>query len=202
MDLPDPKKTAPENWTYSCAITRHPVVALRGQEKFRNVYHATYMREGRKEASNKNPLRLEEALEGSLAGSPVQVACHLRKETKTGALLTVHPSTVSGTELDAQKLRDDLFLQYGLDTPDLPKFCDGCNSDFSICHALDCKKCVLVTVHHNEIRDGVADLDGKKLPQCTCATTPLIFPGHSVQRKKAQTAGSTHPPSKNKSEAT
>ena len=49
----------------------------------------------------------------------------------------LQPSTVNGTELGAQELRDAIFLRYGLEPPDLPKYCDGCNARFSICHALD-----------------------------------------------------------------
>ena len=37
----------------------------------------------------------------------------------------------------AQEWRDAAFLRYGLEPPDLPKHCDGCNAKFSICHALD-----------------------------------------------------------------
>ena len=100
---------------------------------------------------------LTDALEGEL----VQHARLLRRATKTVAWMTVKPSTVNGTELGAQEWRDTLFLRYGLDTPDLPTHCDGCQAKFSISHALDCKKVGLVTVHHNELRDGVADLAGK-----------------------------------------
>ena len=36
--------------------------------------------------------------------------------------------------------------------------CDGCGGDFSIQHALACKKRGLITLRHNEIRDAVGDL--------------------------------------------
>ena len=55
----------------------------------------------------------------------------------TGAWLTVLPSTVNGTELGAQEWRGALFLRYGLEPPDLPSHCDGCDAKFSISHALD-----------------------------------------------------------------
>ena len=75
-------------------------------------------------------------------------------------------------ELGAQKWRDALFLRYGLDPPDLPHYCDGCNAKLSIFHALDCKRDGLVTVRHNELWDGVAELDGKEFTPITCVTTP------------------------------
>ena len=78
----------------------------------------------------------EEALAAALEGGPVLHACRLRRATKTGVWLKVQPSTVNWTELGAQEWRDALFLQYGLDPPDLPTHCDGCQAKFSISHAL------------------------------------------------------------------
>ena len=68
------------------------------------------------------------------------------------------PSTVVGTDLGVQEWRDFLFLRYDIEPPNLPSHCDGCGEAFIICHALDRKKGGLITAHHNEIRDGVADL--------------------------------------------
>ena len=48
-------------------------------------------------------LRAEEALSETLAGNPVQDACFLRSETKTGDWLMVQLSTVNGTELGVQE---------------------------------------------------------------------------------------------------
>ena len=72
----------------------------------------------------------------------------MQRAAKTGAWLAVLPSTVNGTELRAQEWRDALFLRYGLEPPDLPKYCDRCKARFSISHALDCKKGGLVMERH------------------------------------------------------
>ena len=37
MSLPDPTKTAPENWTVSCVITGNLIAALRGQVEFQTA---------------------------------------------------------------------------------------------------------------------------------------------------------------------
>ena len=70
--------------------------------------------------------RAEEALTVALEGGLVLQERRLQQKTKTGAWLTVQPSTVNRTELGAQEWRDDLFLRYGLDPPELPTHCDGC----------------------------------------------------------------------------
>ena len=44
--LPEPTRTAPENWMTSCVITGPLVAALRGQEKFRTADHSAFLREG------------------------------------------------------------------------------------------------------------------------------------------------------------
>ena len=87
------------------------------------------------------------------------------------------PSTVNRTELGAQEWRDALFLMYGLEPPDLPKYCDGCEALFTISHALDCKKGNLVTARHNKFCDGVADLAGKAFTPSHERDDPLIYSG-------------------------
>ena len=89
-------------------------------------------------------------------------------------------------ELGAQEWRDDFFLRYDLEPLDLPKFCDYFNVSLSIWNALDCKKGGLVTEHHNDIRDVVADLSGK-------ASTPTHVrnnPPHIHRSRRAKAKGS------------
>ena len=88
-----------------------------------------------------------------------------------------------------------------MDEPlEIPRFCDDCNADFCICHALDCKKGSLVTERQREIRDGVADLTIKAFIPTHVHDTPHNFAGRAVQRIKAHPARSTEPPPKTKSE--
>ena len=97
----------------------------------------------------------------------------------------MQPSTVNGTELGAQEWRDAAFLRYGLEPPDLPKNCDDCNTCFSICHALTCKRGSLVTARHNELCDGVADLAVRSFTPSHIRNDPLIYQGCSVMSLKA-----------------
>ena len=123
-------------------------------------------------------------------GDPVLHARCLRRAAKTGAWLTLKPSIVNRKDLGAQEWRNALFLRYGMDPPDLPTYCEGFQSKFSISHALDCKKGRLVTKRHNEIRDGVADLAGKAFTPSHVRDDPLIYSGRAVKRKKGASARS------------
>ena len=89
---------------------------------------------------------------------------------------------------------DALFLRYGLDPPELPKYWDGCNAKFSIFHFLDCKRGSLFTARHNKLWDEVADLASKAFTPYHVRDDPFIFAGCAVKRKKAKsvsTSGST-----------
>ena len=168
-----------------CVITGYLVVALRVQVEFRTADHSTCLQGGRTAVWRRVIQRAEEALAATLEGAPVQRARRLRRETKTGAWLTVQPSTVNGTDLGAQEWRDSLFMRYGLEPPDLPTYCDGCNAKFRICHALDYKRGGLVTARHNELCGGVADLAGKDFTPSHVRDNPLIFSGRAMKRTKA-----------------
>ena len=100
-------------------------------------------------------------------------------------------STVHRMDLGAQEWHDALFLSYGLDHPDLPTYCDGCNSKFTICHAFDYKRDGLVTASHNDLRDRVADLAGKPFTPSHVRDDQLIFAGCAVKRMQAKPAGAS-----------
>ena len=157
--------------------------------EFRTADHSACHQEGRKAVRKRGKRRAEEALTAALEGAPFQHARRLRRATKTLACLTVQLSTVNGMELGAQEWRDSLFLRYGLDPPDLPTPCNGCQSKFSISHALDCKKGDLVTARHNALRAVVADLAGKAFTPSHVRDNPLIYSGRSVKRTKATPTG-------------
>ena len=99
--------------------------------------HSACLRGGRLALRQRGEQRAEEALKVALEGSPIMQARRMRRAAKTGAWLTVLPSTVNGMELGAQEWRDALFLKYRLEPPDLHAHCDGCEARFTISHTLD-----------------------------------------------------------------
>ena len=68
--------------------------------------------------------------------------------------------------------------------PDLPEHCNGCGTKFYICHTLDCKKGGLVTVHHNELRDGFVDLASKYFNPKHILDDPKIYTGCAMRGEK------------------
>ena len=66
-----------------------------------------------------------------------------------------------------------------------------CNAKFSICQTLDCKRGGLVTARHNELQDGVVDLNGKVFNPSHVHKNPLIFVGCAMKRPKANLARPT-----------
>ena len=189
LALPDPSQTAPENWTASCVITEHLVAALRGQVDYGTADHSACLREVRTVVRRRGQIRAEEALAAAVEGAPVLHAHRLQRAAKNGAWIIVQPSTVNGTDLEAQEWRDALFLRYGLEPLNLPTYCDGCQAKFSNSHALEYKKCSLITACQNELRDRVADLAGKAFTPSHVRNNPLIYSGCAVKRKKAAPVG-------------
>ena len=111
----------------------------------------------------------------------------MEKITRTGARLLLIPSTINGTKLWVQESRDCLFLYYGIDPPEFPDHCDGCEAEFSICHALNCKEGGLIKACHNDLRDGVADLASKALTPMYVRDDPKTNLGCTVCGGEGQT---------------
>ena len=91
----------------------------------------------------------------------------------------------------AQEWCDTLFLRYSLDPPNLPTHCDDFQANFSISHALDCKRGGLVMARQNDLRDGVTYLAGKAFTPSNVRNNPLIYSGRAVKGTKATPAGAS-----------
>ena len=104
--------------------------------------------------------------------------------------------------MGAQECQDYLFLRYGLELTEAPKYYDRCNAALSIYHALNLKRGCLVTARHNDLCDKVADLSGKAFSPNHVRNNLLSFAGCAVKRKNTKPARSRTPPSMQQLEAT
>ena len=95
--LPDPAQTAGENWTASCTITGHLAAALCGTADFRSGNHALLTRKVRTDIRQRHAEEAETALEEAWAAASKPDARQLGWIQRTGAWLSVLPSTVNGT---------------------------------------------------------------------------------------------------------
>ena len=86
-------------------------------------------------------------------------------------------SRMEGTQLLLWEWHDAMSLRYGLTPVGLINQCDGCGANFSVEHALSCKKGGLVGWRHNDARDEWAWLCTKALPPSQVSTEPTINDG-------------------------
>lgn len=68
------------------------------------------------------------------------------KDSKISSWLNVLSLSRHGFNLSAHEFRDALAVHYKKPILGLPSTCDGCGSDFSLCHTLSCRKGGLVTM--------------------------------------------------------
>ena len=90
-------------------------------------------------------------------------------------------------ELRDQEWRNEI------EPPYLSCHCDRCWFDFSIGHALCCKKGGLFAYYYKELCEGVYKLASKALTPTHVHNEPLINSGHVVQSGKAFMAKSNLP---------
>jgi hypothetical protein len=112
---------------------------------------------------------------------------------ETGPWLSIiMPSTLNGTELSTQELRDTLLLRNARTPGDLPSHCDGCGATFCVRHALECKVGGLVTLWHNKINKELCDLASKALAPLAVRVEPMIQNRRAAEQETK--AKETKPP--------
>ena len=81
----------------------------------------------------------------------------LSQETGASSWLTSLPLVDEGYHLNKQCFQDLLRIRYGWKLKHFPETCE-CGQNFSIDHALSCKKGGFISLRHNEIRNITAKL--------------------------------------------
>ena len=84
-------------------------------------------------------------------------ALDLASEKGASTWLTILPLKEMGFNLNKREFRDGLRLRYNWPFNDLPSKC-VCNQDFSVDHAMICRRGGFIIQRHNELRDLEAEL--------------------------------------------
>ena len=159
LNIKDPTITPSVSYVASRNATAYLVDALKDNIEFESEAHNNCVYLSR-QASYKEACDQANQLFNVI----VNEASDLHKRTLQkardclSAWLLVPPIEKENFDLSAEEFRDGLALRYGKPLLQLPPVCDGCGSDFSVTHALDCRKGGLVTQRHNEIRDTICGL--------------------------------------------
>ena len=80
------------------------------------------------------------------------------KNEKISGCLTVLPLAKSHFDLSPQEFWDALAIRYRKPLRSTPDLCDGCGVQFSLSHALSCRRGGLVIQRYNKVRDSLGDL--------------------------------------------
>ena len=106
IDLVDPTQTSGSNWTASCVTTCHLVAALCRTAEFRSGNHALVRGEGREEIRQQHTEAAETAdtaLGEAHASASKTDSQRMVRIQRTGAWVSVLPSTVNGRKLGVQE---------------------------------------------------------------------------------------------------
>ena len=167
LGINNPTETASSSYHTSTQGTKVVVEAIKGCGEFSSACHLDAISKARYETRKALDEVSKQKLDAILATlSPGRQRAIMRVvEGKTSSWLTTLPLQSCHFDLAPVQFRDGLALHYLRHPSNLPAKCDGCGADFTLQHALDCKKGGLVILRHNEIRDCLGDLASQVWPQ-------------------------------------
>ena len=98
----------------------------------------------------------------------------LQKATDNGAWLTDIPHCLNGTELSWEEFQDNLLLQYGIVSLNLPTECDVRGKKLLVPHALSRPKGGLVLARHNDAAKEWVDASAREINPSAKSYEPKI----------------------------
>ena len=160
LGVSNPIRFADESYNTSLEAVTVLYDAIVDQHGFSHEDHRKQMSRSREKLHRIMEGKHEELLGELLNELPADQVRAVKKiiEGSLSAWLTALPIAAESFDLSEVEFRDALSVRYNKNLIASPTFCDGCQSPFILRHALACKKCVLLTLRHNEIRDAVGDL--------------------------------------------
>ncbi len=160
LGIRNPTETGPKAFETSLSATKLISEAIIHKDSYNCLDHEQEMRRVCREMKTKQTEADACTLNQILTSYDNLQQRSIRRisSESTSAWLTVIPDAKDNFDLSPQEFRNALCLRYRRPLLRSPLLCDGCGQEFTIGHALKCKRGGLVILRHNEIRDAVGDL--------------------------------------------
>ena len=110
----------------------------------------------------------------------------------TGAWLSIHGTTVSGTVISATEIWDFECACYNVSPVNLQSPCDRCGTAFGVTHALSCSIGGLVIARHKKIRDKLLYLSQRAFTSASIRAKPLIYQGRTRSELEIRQGSDKH----------
>ena len=104
----------------------------------------------------------------------------LLRSKSTGAWLSVHGTTVSGTVWSATEFSAFSCARYNISTLNLQSHCDGCGTAFGVTHKLSCSTGGLVIPSHKKISDKILYLPQHAFTPALVRAKTIIHHGCTI----------------------
>jgi hypothetical protein len=186
LAVPDPVSTCAANYQSSTVMSSHLLLAVQEKITFNFQDHndtcraALVATRAEKQLSNESKLStFLTSLPPPVEGNP-SIGRAIGRARDTGMWLSTIPTNFNGSVLGNEEFQDGLCLRYMIVPNNLPVKCDGCNSDFSVTHAHQCRKGGLIIRRHDEINYELANLMKLAFKKSTIRAEPRIFNGSPV----------------------
>ncbi len=160
LGIPNPTKTAENNFEDSKTITRHISELIITQEwkcpddnKTKEAKSKVVHRKREREKSQLQELKKQLTPNPkNFPEPPLSKALDLANQKGASSWLTALPLQETNFVLNKEEFRDALALRYGWRPKHLPQKC-ACGATNSISHCLDCKLGGYINMRHNETRN-------------------------------------------------
>jgi hypothetical protein len=183
LAVPNPVSTCAGNYQNSTVMSSHLLLAVQEKIPFSFQAHQDTCkaaldgtREGKLLTNESTLAKFLSSLPPRTEGNP-SLARAIGRARDTGMWLSTIPTHFNGSVLGNEEFQDGIRLRYMKIPNNLPTKCDGCNSDFSVGHAHQCKKGGLVIRRHDEINYELANLMRLAFKKSTVRAEPRIFNG-------------------------
>ena len=142
LGINNPTETASSSYHTSTQGTKVVVEAIKGCGEFSSACHLDAISKARHESRKALDEIAKQKLDAILATLSPGRQCAIMRvvEGKTSSWLTTQPLQSCHFDLAPVQFRDGLALRYLRHPSNLPANCDGCGANFTLQHALDCKK--------------------------------------------------------------